>query len=201
MTDELIYQEARKVYKAYRNCKELQRKINVKMTVSIVLTVIWYYVWITSAITYFSKPWATFNSKNILMYVSVLAIISAPLYLFKIHKWFKFKPFLGIITDNNYTVVHITKGSYKKNIDFKVTSIDSSKKVRCKIKAQNGILNYFKNETPVLFLRGLEYPVKLSVESSSINNDNIFCSCCGEFNPKRYNRCFECSSVLWNKDV
>lgn len=201
MTDELIYLNARKVYTEYRNCKELQRKINIKMAVSLVLTVIWYYVWVTSAISYFSKPWATFNSKNILMYISVLAIITAPLYLFKIHKWFKFKPFLGIITDSNYTVVHITKGSDKKYIDFKVSSIDRSKKVRCKIKAQNGILNYFKNGTPVLFLRGLEYPVKLNIGESLDKNETIFCSCCGAFNPYRYNRCFECSSVMWNKDM
>ncbi len=201
MNDKLIYQKAREVYTAYLSCKELRRSINIKTAISLILTTLWYYIWFTSAISYFSKPWATFNAKNMLMYISVLVIILAPLRLFKIHKWLKFKPFVGIITDSKYTVLHMTKGSNKKYIDFNVASIDKKKKIKCKIEAKDGILNYFKNETPVLFLRGLEYPIKLSIGISSQNNVTSFCSCCGTFNPNHYDRCFECSTLLWNKEL
>ena len=196
MKEDLIYQKAREVYTAYRNCKELQRSINTKTIVSLILTVVWYYVWTTSAISYFSKPWATFNPKNILMYISVLVIIVAPLYLFKIHKWLKFKPFAGTIADIKY-VEHVTKSSNRKYINFKVTSVDKKKTIKCKIKAKDGVLNYFKNESPILFLRGLDYPVKLFTDMT----ETAFCSCCGTFNPKTYDRCFECSSLIWSKDL
>ena len=119
----------------------------------------------------------------------------APLYLFKLRKWLKFKPFIGIITDSDYTIMQITKGSDSKYINFKVTSINNKKKFKFKIKAKEGVLNYFKNESQVLFLRGFEYPVKLDNDTS----ETIFCPCCGTFNPSSYARCFECSNIIWNR--
>ena len=75
MTEEYMYEKAKSLYQKYKNCKELQTSINVKTFISFALTIAWYVIWITSAISYFKNPWASFNDKNIITYITFIVIL------------------------------------------------------------------------------------------------------------------------------
>lgn len=200
MTEEYLYEKAKAVYGKYKECKELQSSINVKTVVSFALTVIWYVIWITSAITYFKNPWASFNYKNIITYITFIVILVIPFLLFKPQKYARFKPFLGIIEKHDVSHIRYSYSHSTTNAVFIIKSVDGKKTKKIKVKAVSNVFNYFAVGTPVVILRGVTYPVKIDTSAENQADKQIFCPNCGHFNPERYERCFECSTVVWNKD-
>lgn len=199
MTEEYLYEKAKAVYKKYKDCKELQSTINVKTVVSLALTVIWYIIWITSAISYFKNPWASFNYKNIITYITFIVIIIIPFFLFKPQKYTRFKPFLGIIEKHDVSHVRYSYAHSTTNAIFIIKSVDGKKSKKIKVKAVSNVFNYFSIGTPVIIIRGVTFPVRIDTSDSDKTDEQIFCPNCGHFNPVRYERCFECSTVVWNK--
>ena len=198
MTDNYLYEKARIIYQKYKDCKELQRSITIKTVMSLVFTVAWYYIWTSSAISYFNKPWATFNPKNVIMYITIIVIVIAPFYLFKPQKMLNTKPFLGKLCDKKFTYLHLTRHSTKTYFVVTVKSLDGKKVKRFKMKAVEGLLNRYTVDTAVVKLRGLDYPIIIDeFFADKSPDDTIMCPHCGHFNPARYERCFECSSPVW----
>lgn len=198
MTNNELYTQARKIYSAYINCKELQRILLVKTVASPLLTVLWYFAWIYSTVIHFMRPWATFNYKNVLVYITAFAVLSAPFVLFKPQRYLFTKPFIGKITaisSENLVVDRATQINY---IKIKLTAIDNSSAKTVRVKLTPDVANYYKNDDCVLILRGLKYPIKITAFDQ--NTALFFCPFCGRFSPKDYTRCFECCKPIFFKN-
>ncbi len=199
--NKLIYEKAKAVYGEYKSSKELQRKIAIKSIISAVLTVLWYILWVTSAIRYFSNSWATFNPKNVLVYLAAVAITVAPFYLFKPQKWFRFKPYAGKIISAEGRNIRVDRATSTHTLHLSTKSIDGKTSRKIKVKMFPGIENYYRTGNCFVFLRGIEYPVRLDLTNEEQQSEQTLCHCCGHFNPKRYDRCFNCTSILWSKKL
>lgn len=199
MNESYLYEKAKTIYSKYKSCKELQRKISIKTAVSLILTMLWYYIWISSAISYFNKPWATFNIKNLLMYISSFAILIVPFLLFKPQKMLSFKPFIGKICDKKFTYLQFTRNTRQDYTVIMAKELNGRKIRKIKVKSVDGILKQYSNDTPIVCLRGIDYPIKIDIEDQNLKEETLFCPCCGHYNPTRYDRCFECASPIWIK--
>lgn len=198
MTNNVLYSQARKIYSAYINRKELQRILLVKTIASVLLTFLWYFAWIYSTVIYFMRPWATFNYKNILVYITAFAVLSAPFVLFKPQRYLFTKPFIGQITAISNENLVVDRSSQINYIKIKLIATDSSYAKTVRVKHTRDIDNYYKNGDCVLLLRGLQYPIKITTCDQC--NAYVFCPFCGRFSPKNYTHCFECSKPIFFKN-
>lgn len=206
LNNQYIYQKAKNTYDKYISCKELQKSINTRCFLSIAGTILWYYIWISSAISHFNKPWATFNPTNVIMYVTGLLILIIPFFLFKPIKYLNFKPFIGMVTKQNSSYVRYSHGHSNTHAIFKIQSLDGKKTRRVKVKAVSNIFNHYNVGSHVLILRGITFPIRITLDNElqlddDKNDRKVFCPNCGHYNPERYNRCFECSTIIWNKNI
>lgn len=199
--NEHIYEKAKLVYSKYKSSAELQRNIAIKTVVSVVLTVLWYVLWVTSVIRYFSNSWATFNPKNVLVYIAAIVITIAPFYLFKPQKWLTFKPYTGKITASEDRNIRVDRATSTHTLHLSTVSVDGKTLRQIKVKMFPGIENYYRTGNCLVYLRGLDYPVKLDLSEEELQSEQTLCHCCGHFNPKRYERCFNCSNILWSKNI
>lgn len=198
LSEETLVRKARNAYNTYKSCAELQRLLLVKAVFSFILTVLWYVIWISSAIRYFSTPTATFNPKNVIMYLTCIAIITIPFPLFKIHKHLYFKPLAGKIVKAYSTSTRLDHINTQDRLHIVIKPIGKQKNKKISVTKLPGLREYYREGNAVILLKGMKYPLCIS---ESLSKDSLFCPSCGRFNPRHYTRCFECSSLMWNKDI
>ncbi len=201
MTNEYLLEKAALVYRKYKECKEIQTKITINTVLSVIMSVLWYIIWIFSAINYFSKPWSTFNPKNILMYIASFTIIAAPFFLFKPHRWLRFKPFVGKITYRKDKSVRVDRVSVQHRLVLKASAINGHKNFKIELRFLPGMLSYYQQNRYIVNFRGVRYPVKFELTDEERNSEQVLCHMCGHNSPRRYKRCFNCRSPLWSKDI
>ncbi len=202
MTDSTYsYEKAKRVYAEYKSSQELQRKIATKTVVSVVLTFLWYVLWTTSALRYFSHSWTTFNHKNPVTYVAIIVIVLVPFYLFKPQKWLRFKPYAGKIMSAEARNIRVDRATSTHILHLSTISFDGKNIKKLKVKMFPGIENYYRAGKHFVYLRGIEYPIRLDLTDEELQSEQTLCHFCGHFNPKRYDRCFNCTSILWSKEL
>lgn len=202
MTDSVYsYEKAKNVYSEYKSSKELQRKIAVKTVVSVVLSLLWYVLWVTSGIRYFSNSWTTFNYNNPITYIAIAVIIIVPFYLFKPQKWLRFRPFAGKILSAEARNIRVDRATSTHILHLSTVSADGKKMKKIKVNMFPGIENYYRKGNRFVYLRGIEYPVRIDLTDEELQSEQALCHFCGHFNPKGYDRCFNCTSVIWSKNI
>ena len=175
----------------------------VKNIVSAAATVVWYAVWITSAVDYFGRVYATFNPKNVLVYVAAVAIAVLPFGLFKPQRIAE-KPYEGKITAVRPVAEfkrtsRVSGYNVETRLDVEITDADGKRRTK-RVRLRPGVKDYYAVGERVSVLPDVPYPVRQNEPAFGTENDRlVFCPHCGSFEPVRYTKCFECAAPLWNK--
>ena len=177
-------------------CPEEKRRAAAKYALSLAATVLWFAVWIESAVRYFRHSYATFNPFNVVMIVSVIVLTVLPFRLFHPLRVFTEKTYCGVIRQvkarENAGLTVLVRST---KLVLVIEGTDGKKRKK-KIERRAGFLGYYEEGTPVSVFRGVAYPVKLDAPA---DGETVLCQHCGSFEPRRYTRCFECRHALWNK--
>lgn len=200
MNESILREKAALVQAHYAACGELRRAFIVKRILSLALTFLWYAVWLYSALVYFSRSYATFNPKNVMMYLSCAALILLPFSLFKPHKALSDRTFSGVVAD-----VRVRGRSGLSSLNRPATlkliirPFGRQKSKTVSVVLHDGIKETYPTGCAVCKLAGLAYPVRLDLPPEEQSRDAALCHRCGHFNPRRYTRCFECHAPLFEK--
>ena len=172
----------------------------LRRALSLVLTVVWYVFWIDSSLSYFSRPYATFNPKNVMMYISAAVLLLLPFELFKPQRLLTDRTFCGRVTQtrSNNRVGNTTL-SKSTRLTLTVRRFDNGKSQTLRLTLRPGLREYFPEGCAVCKLSGVPYPVRRDADRAERQRDTVLCHHCGWFNPRRYERCFECSRKLFIK--
>lgn len=176
------------------------RARHLRRILSLVLTVLWYVFWIDSSLAYFARPYATFNPKNVMMYISAAVLLLLPFALFKPQRLFTDRTFCGRVTRTcSHNRVGNTTLSKSTRLTLTVRRFDNGKLKTLRLTLRPGLREYYPEGCAVCKLSGVPYPVRLDADQAARPRDTVLCHHCGWFNPRRYERCFECSRKLFIK--
>ena len=203
MNSEYYSEKANRFVSAYSQSTGLKRRILLKRFFSLFFTAAWFVIWLVSAKAYFARSYATFNPKNVLVYITVAVLIILPFCLFKPQKFLtdttfygkivslKIKNLVGTNTISRKTKLYIYAKPFGKNRVKKIT-----------VTLLPGIKDIYTVGAPICKIARLNYPLRLDTEKFAVHKppknpaDSMLCLNCGYFNPPHYKRCFECSFLL-----
>lgn len=133
MNSEYYSEKANRFVSAYSQSTGLKRRILLKRFFSLFFTAAWFVIWFMSAKAYFARSYATFNPKNVLVYITVAVLIFLPFCLFKPQKFLtdttfygkivslKIKNLVGTNTVSRKTKLYIYARPFGKNRVKKIT--------------------------------------------------------------------------------
>ncbi len=204
MTNELYREKAAKLYAEYHAAVGFRRKVLLTKILRVALWILWYVLWGVSAMTYFARDYATFNSKNAMMYIAGAILILLPFKLFRPIAAFRDVTFPGTITGSTIKTVTKVQGyqvrshaiQYKTVQILKIKRLDNQKIVTLRLPLLEGMKDLYYQGDTVLKFAGVPYPVSLDRPINSEDGEYCFCYHCGHLNAAYYTRCFECSNVL-----
>ena len=203
MADHLTEAHHEALMKKYRAEGRLVAERRTKCVLSVLGTIAWYTVWVWSALDYFSRDYATFNPKNVMMYAASLVILIIPFFLLRPQRVFErvwYGTVESIRTETEFRRRSRVSGDHVDAFLIMQMKDAADKQHKLKLRLRPGIRDYYVAGQAYSVLPDVRYPVRIEEPPLGTASDPVvFCPHCGSFEPYRYTKCFDCSRPLWNK--
>jgi len=192
------------------------KKGSFKNALSILLSLAWCWLWLKSALGYYSLLYVDFSFTNPRIYILPVILILLALYLFKPQRIFYDRTLCGTIQKITYKAGYTVKTGAKgvpaaAKRQYRRASVATVhfRKAKITVKSHDGRTakktvvvhenfgEIYKKGMAVSSISGEKYPIPL--ENGVVPEGKVFCTSCSSFEPQGYGRCTMCHETLWNR--
>ena len=194
-----------RIVKCYNDTVPFYRRGKFKIHFSTFLFFFWIFVWVESAIRYYSLDYVDFSFKNPRIYILPVILLIVGWNLFKPYRSIREKTCFGKISDIKLSKEYVKGKRSGRRVSYVQAvmaelSIDTSdeKQYRIKIPFNGKAKELFEKGVYVTVIMGEKYPV---CHDNGRYKGELFCTHCSSMSSSTYSLCFNCRKKLWIKNL